>query len=70
MGRPRSRAKPSLVVRGFERSRLEEQLLAAAYELAVPVVRRSPSKSSTRPREEENVVDVHKGLTAVGGLTA
>jgi hypothetical protein len=68
MGRPRSRAKPPQLTRGFERSRLEEQLLAAAYELAVPVVRRSPSK--TPARAEEDKVEVHEGRKAAGGLTA
>ena len=70
MGGPRSRAKPPQVARSFERSRLEEELLAAADELAVPVVRRSPSKTSTRPREEEDKVEVYKARSAVGGLTA
>jgi hypothetical protein len=42
MGRTpiRTRQLP-LLQRGFERSRLEEQLVATAYELAVPLCRRA-----------------------------
>jgi len=38
--RVRTRQLPPLQ-RGFERSRLEEQLIATAYELAVPIRRQS-----------------------------
>ncbi len=35
------RPRPRALARLFERSRLEPQLVAAAYELAVPVIRRA-----------------------------
>lgn len=44
----RTRPRPPLQ-RGFERSRLEAQLVATAYELAVPIRRQSLS-SPQRPR--------------------
>ena len=45
--------------RSFERSRLEEQLLATAYELALPVHRQSlPAGQRTARREQPST---HKG---------
>jgi len=72
MGRPRGQAKPPLsIARGFERSRLEEQLVAAAYELAVPVVRRSLSSEAPADQgKETDRVDGHKARSAMGGKTA
>ena len=52
MARPRAHAKPSLLVsRDFERSRLDEQLLAAAYELVSPVIRRPLPGEATASRQ-------------------
>jgi hypothetical protein len=39
-------ARPPLdITRGFERSRIEDRMVTAAYELAVPLVRRLLSSS-------------------------
>jgi hypothetical protein len=47
------RARPPLcIARRFERSRLEDQLVAAAYELTVPLVRRPLSSPSYADRPE------------------
>jgi hypothetical protein len=52
MARPRAQARPPLhVSRDFERSRLDEQLLAAAYELATPVIRRPLPDEATTTRQ-------------------
>ncbi len=51
MERARARTKRAVQVqRSFERSRLEDDLVAAAYELAVPVPRRSRSFAQQRAR--------------------
>ena len=53
--------------RGFERSRLEDQLVAAAYELALPIQRCSvPTTQRTRHDE----VPKDQPSTANGGLSA
>lgn len=72
MGRPRGLAKPPpTIARGFERSRLEEQLVATAYELAVPLVRRSVSSDAPAERgEETGRVDGHEARSVMGGQTA
>ena len=51
--RPRTRP-PLHLQRGCERSRLEAQLVAAAYELAVPI-RRRPLSRPQRPRAKDPV---------------
>lgn len=53
--------------RGFERSRLEGQLVAAAFELAVPF--RVQSLPNRRPHRED-VPGKERPLTAIGGLSA
>jgi hypothetical protein len=53
--------------RGFERSRLEEQLVAAAYELAVPIRRRSLSASR---RSQGDDARQNQPATVKGGLCA
>lgn len=72
MGRPRSRARPPLrVSRDLERSRLQEQLIAAAYELAVPVVRRPVAAQAPGGRRDpEDAGDTHQRPMAAGGLSA
>ena len=72
MGRPRGQAKPPpTVARGFERSRLEEQLVATAYELAVPLVQRSVSPEAAADQGEEmNKVDGHEARSVMGGQIA
>jgi hypothetical protein len=72
MGRPRGQAKPPrTIARGFERSRLEERLVAAAYELAVPIVRRSLSPEAAADQgEETDRVDGHEARSVMGGKTA
>jgi hypothetical protein len=72
MGRPRGRTRPPLsVARGWERSRLEEQLAAAAYELAVPIVRRSLSPEAAADQGEEmDRVDGHEARSVMGGQSA
>ena len=46
----RTRQLPPLQ-RGFERSRLEDQLIATAYELAVPIHRQVLSSSQRSPSD-------------------
>lgn len=71
MARPRAQAKPPLhVSRDFERSRLDEQLLAAAYELVTPVIRRPLSSGATETRQAETV-EVDGNLSRkTGGISA
>jgi hypothetical protein len=71
MACPRTRARPSLqITRGFERSRLDELLLAAAYELAAPVVRRLlPQPASAGRKGKTDKVDRNPSR-ANGGLGA
>ena len=52
--------------RDFERSRLEDLLVAAAYELALPIGRRSLPATPRTPEEEVN----DQPPTATGGLSA
>jgi hypothetical protein len=72
MGRPRGLAKPPpTIARGFERSRLEEQLVAAAYELAVPIVRQPWSPEAPADQgEETDREDGHEARSVMGGQTA
>jgi hypothetical protein len=72
MGRPRGLAKPPpTIARSFERSRLEEQLVATAYELAVPILRRSLSPEAAADQGEEmNNADGHEARSVMGGRTA
>jgi hypothetical protein len=53
--------------RGFERSRLEDQLVAAAYELALPI-RRQPLPTTQQIPADEVAKD--QELTTQGGLSA
>ena len=53
--------------RGFERSRLEDQLVAAAYELALPI-QRYALPTTQRRRQDEIPKDLPS--TANGGLSA
>jgi hypothetical protein len=53
--------------RGFERSRLEDQLIATAYELALPV-RRQSLPSSQRPRGDD--CQENQPPVPTGGLSA
>ena len=53
--------------RGFERSRLEEQLVATAYELAVPLRRQSLSAPQ---RARGDAVQKDPPATTPGGLSA
>ncbi len=62
----RTRQLPPLQ-RGFERSRLEEELVATAYELAVPICRQSLS-TPQRSREDEARQDASSATK--GGLSA
>ena len=62
----RTRQLPPLQ-RGFERSRLEEELIATAYELAVPLCRQS---LSTPPRSGEDETRQVTLSASQGGLSA
>jgi hypothetical protein len=53
--------------RGFERSRLEEQLVVTAYELAVPIYRQ-PLSPSARSRGDQGRQD--QLTLTTGGLSA
>jgi hypothetical protein len=64
--RGRTRQLPDLR-RGFERSRLEDQLVAAAYEWAFPIRRKA--LRTTRPAQEDEVPK-DQPTTIQGGLSA
>jgi hypothetical protein len=69
MASPRARARPSLrIARSFERSRLDEQLMAAAYELVLPVVRRSLTGKAPAERTPETDKADRQTLRTAGGL--
>jgi hypothetical protein len=72
MAHHRRRAMPPLgITRGFERSRLEDRLVTAAYELAVPLVwRPSSSWQADRPGSEGGERDGRQWPRSAGGLTA
>jgi hypothetical protein len=62
----RTRQLPPLQ-RGFERSRLEKQLIATAYELAVPVRRQSlptPQRCQTDEARQDPPAIAQGGLSA------
>ena len=62
----RTRQLPPLQ-RGFERSRLENQLIATAYELAVPIRRQTlptPQRCQTDDAREDSTVTAQGGLSA------
>ena len=67
------RPKAFAVTRVFERSRLEEELLATAYEQALPPISRPLGRGRTRPAaggarlQDGNVQEVERFL-AIGGL--
>jgi len=68
MERARLRTRPHLCVqRAFERSRLEEQLVTTAYELAVPP--RRQSLSAPRGPGQGKGTEQRSQVTA-GGLSA
>jgi hypothetical protein len=60
------------ITRGFERSRREDLLVTAAYELAVPLVLRPSSSSwqADRPERVGSDGDGRQWPRSVGGLTA
>jgi hypothetical protein len=62
----RTRQRVSLQ-RGFERSRLEDQLVAAAYEWALPIRRQALPTTQRAPEEE---VPKDQPSTPHGGLSA
>jgi hypothetical protein len=71
MARHRRRARPPLcIARRFERSRLEDQLVAAAYELTVPPVRRPLSSASQADRAQRASDVVGQGHRSAGGHIA
>ncbi len=53
--------------RGFERSRLEDQLVAAAYEVALPLRRQALPTTQHGPEDE---VAKDQELAIQGGLSA
>ena len=68
MERARVRTRQLLnLQRGFERSRLEDQLVAAAYESALPIRRQA---LPTTQRAQEDEVPKKQPLTPHGGLSA
>jgi hypothetical protein len=68
MDRAHARTKRTVPLqRSFERSRLEEDLVATAYELAVPVLRRS--RSSPR-RRTPNPSPHSQPQSSAGGFSA
>ena len=69
----RRRAGPPLgITRGFERSRLEDQLVADAYELTVPLVRRPLSSlwHADRPAMPGGAGDPRRWPRSEGGVIA
>jgi hypothetical protein len=64
--RVRTRQLPPLQ-RGFERSRLEAQLIASAYELALPPRRQPLTSKQDRQKDE---VPPHLPSASKGGLSA
>jgi hypothetical protein len=65
------RRQPPNTERGFERSRLEDQLLAAAYELALPLLRRPlPGGRAGNSRHESTPAEGRQRRAALGGLRA
>jgi hypothetical protein len=74
MAHHRHRAGTPLgITRSFERSRLADHLVAAAYELTVPLVRRSLSSPSYADRPDMAGGEGDEGLgprSAAGGFTA
>ncbi len=62
----RTRRLPPLP-RGFERSRLEEQLIATAYELAVPICRQT---LAVPPRSRDATTGQEPPAAHKGGLWA
>lgn len=68
MQRPRARTtRPLQVQRGFERARLEDDLVAAAYALAVPIQRRSRSSAG---RHATSSTSSPQQSAPAGGLSA
>jgi hypothetical protein len=66
-------ARPPLCIeREFQRSRLEDQLVAAAYELTVPLVRRPLSSVSQAdgPQQAGGVAGERHGHRSAGGHSA
>jgi hypothetical protein len=59
--------QPLYLQRGYERSRLEAQLVATAYELAVPI-RRQPLSTPPRSRPDDGPKDQPSATS--GGLSA
>jgi len=65
--------KAFAIMRAFERSRLEEELLATAYEQALPPISRPLGRGWTRPAaagarlQDRDVQEVERSL-AIGGL--
>jgi hypothetical protein len=71
MGRPAAQPKSSLsVVRGLERSRLEKYLIAAAYELVVPILRRSLAPPASADQRETDGVHRDEVQSSRGERTA
>ena len=73
MAHHRRWARPPLgITRGFERSRLEDELVAAAYELTVPLARRPLSSPlhADRPEMPGVAGDQRKSPRSAGGFTA
>ena len=68
MKRVRARTKRTVQVqRSFEQSRLQDELVAAAYELAVPV--RRASRSSAQRRATDSSLPPQPSSTS-GGVSA
>jgi hypothetical protein len=68
MERARVRTRQLLnLQRGFERSRLEDVLVAAAYEWALPIRRQA---LPTTQRAQEDEVPKHQPSIPQGGLSA
>jgi hypothetical protein len=59
--------QPLNLQRGFERSRLEDQLVATAYEWALPVRRQALPTTSRLPTAK---IAKDQPSTAIGGLSA
>jgi hypothetical protein len=71
MTNPARRGRKTLnIQRSSEQSRLEEQLIAAAYELAAPILRRSLGKSAAAPQTQAGRPTTHKSRRKAGGSRA
>jgi hypothetical protein len=62
----RSTLRPP-VTRHFEFTRLQEQLIALAYQALIPVVSRHPGRPGSRQKDHDPVMTTPQGLRSRSG---